>query len=74
MKRTITEYTILFKVGTEGYNEYGEFTSEEKEETDGLFEEYKNDIEQYFSKEWHFDGADWVEGYVEVFYSDLGGK
>ena len=74
MKRTITEYTILFKVGTEGYNEYREFTSEEKEETDGLFEEYKNDIEQYFSKEWHFDGADWVEGYVEVFYSDMGGK
>lgn len=74
MKRTITEYTILFKVGTEGYNEYGEFISEEKEETDELFEEYKNDIEQYFSKEWHFDGTDWVEGYVEVFYSDLGGK
>ncbi len=74
MEKTITEYTVLFKVGTDVYNEYGEFTSEEKEEIDGLFEEYKNDVEQYFSKEWHFDGADWVEGYVEVLYSDIGGK
>lgn len=77
----ITEYTIIFKEDTELYNQYnGEFISENKWETDDIFENYKEQVERYFSKDWvriitlateedDFDDyGDWEEDWVEVFY------
>ena len=77
----ITEYTLIFKEGTELYKEYsGEFISEDKWQTDDIFENYKEQIEQYYSKDWvrYLENigtedeqyTDWEEDYVEVFYSD----
>ena len=77
----ITEYTIIFKEDTELYKQYnGEFISENKWETDEIFENYKEQVERYFSKDWvriitlateedDFDDyGDWEEDWVEVFY------
>lgn len=77
----ITEYTIIFKEDTELYKQYnGEFISENKWETDDIFENYKEQVERYFSKDWvriitlateedDFDDyGDWEEDWVEVFY------
>lgn len=70
MEKNIIEYNIIFKENTELYEEYdGEFISEDKEETDEIFNENKEQVEQYFSKEWIFDGSDYVEGNVDVFYN-----
>lgn len=78
----ITEYIIIFKEDTELYNQYnGEFISENKWETDDIFENNKEQVEQYLSKDWvrtitlateedDFDDyGDWIEDWVEVFYS-----
>lgn len=66
------EYTILFKENTDMYEQYsGEFIATNKWETDDIFKQYKEQIEQYFSKEWvNYDG-DWIEEDVEVFYSNI---
>ena len=70
MEKNVVEYNIIFKENTELYKEYdGEFISEDKEETDRIFDENKEQIEQYFSKEWIYNGNDYVENDVEVFYT-----
>ena len=77
----ITEYTLIFKEETELYKEYnGEFISEDKWQTDNIFENNEEQIEQYYSKDWvrslenigteDEQYTDWEEDYVEVFYSD----
>ena len=59
MEKNVVEYNIIFKENTELYKEYdGEFISEDKEETDRIFDENKEQIEQYFSKEWIFNGSE----------------
>lgn len=69
MGKSIIEYNIIFKENTELYKEYdGEFISEDKEETDRIFDENKEQIEQYFSKEWIYDDSDYVEGNVEILF------
>lgn len=72
MGKSIIEYNIIFKENTELYKEYdGEFISEDKEETDRIFDENKEQIEQYFSKEWIYDDSDYVEGNVEILYNAM---
>lgn len=72
MQKSIVEYNIIFKENTELYKEYdGEFISEDKEETDRIFDENKEQIEQYFSKEWIYDDSDYVEGNVEILYNAM---
>lgn len=72
MEKNVVEYNIIFKENTELYKEYdGEFISEDKEETDRIFNENKEQIEQYFSKEWIFNGSDYIENDVDVFYSAI---
>lgn len=72
MGKNVIEYNIIFKENTELYKEYdGEFISEDKEETDRIFDENKEQIEQYFSKEWIYDGSDYIENNVDVFYSAI---
>lgn len=72
MQKSIVEYNIIFKENTELYKEYdGEFISEDKEETDRIFDENKEQIEQYFSKEWIFNGSDYIENNVDIFYSAI---
>lgn len=72
MEKNVIEYNIIFKENTELYEEYdGEFISEDKEETDEIFNENKEQVEQYFSKEWIFDGSDYVEGNVEILYNAM---
>ena len=72
MEKNVVEYNIIFKENTELYKEYdGEFISEDKEETDRIFDENKEQIEQYFSKEWIFNGSDYVEGNVEILYNAM---
>lgn len=72
MGKSIIEYNIIFKENTELYKEYdGEFISEDKEETDRIFNENKEQVEQYFSKEWIYDDSDYVEGNVEILYNAM---
>lgn len=72
MEKNVVEYNIIFKENTELYKEYdGEFISEDKEETDRIFDENKEQIEQYFSKEWIFNGSDYIENNVDIFYSAI---
>lgn len=72
MEKNVIEYNIIFKENTELYKEYGgEFISEDKEKTDEIFNENKEQVEQYFSKEWIFDGSDYVEGNVEILYNAM---
>lgn len=72
MGKNVIEYNIIFKENTELYKEYdGEFISEDKEETDRIFNENKEQVEQYFSKEWIFNGSDYIENNVDVFYSAI---
>ena len=79
----ITEYIIIFKENTEMYDEYkGEFISESKWETDDIFENYKEQVEQYICKDWvriialateeddYDEYGDWEEDSVEVIYSE----
>lgn len=72
MEKNVIEYNIIFKENTELYEEYdGEFISENKEETDRIFDENKEQIEQYFSKEWIYNDSDYVEGNVEILYNAM---
>lgn len=77
----ITEYTILFKSGTELYKQYeGEFITEDKDEAEDLIQELENEnkmdqVEQYFSKDWvrYYDPFDedyteWEEDTVQIYY------
>lgn len=77
----ITEYIIIFKENTELYEQYnGEYITENKWETDDIFENHKEQIEQYLSKDWKriitlateeddFDDyGDWEEDWVEILY------
>ena len=49
----ITEYILKFKEGTDMDKAYdGEFISEDKEETDKLFEQFQEQVELYFEKVW----------------------
>ena len=73
---SVVEYTILFEPG-EYYDTYGgEFITENDWEAEDLFNEIKEEgkldqVQEYFSKEWiqREPGADYEEGYVEVFYA-----
>ena len=70
----IWEYGIIFKNNTDGYKRYdGEFIHEDKGEADNVFENYKEDVEQYYAKQWvkYGEDADWIENDVEVIYSDI---
>lgn len=72
MDKYVIEYNIIFKDNTEIGEEYsGEFITEDKNEADEIFENNKEDIEQYFSKAWVYDGQDWFESDVEVFYNNI---
>lgn len=73
---TVTEYTITFNDG-ELYDEYdGEFISEDKSETDDLFNEIKengqiNQVFQYYAKTWEMDeDGNYLEGDTEVYYTE----
>lgn len=69
-----TEYTIYFKENTKAYEQYGgEFITEDINEADDVFEENKEQVEQYFSKRWILEDWEdnWKEDYVEVFYSNI---
>ena len=48
--KTITEYTLIFKENTELFNEYdGEYITENREETDFIFENKTEQIEKDFA-------------------------
>ena len=62
MKRKITEYQIIFNDGEE-------FISENKKEADKEFKQAnKNNIHQYFRKDWILVDGDYQEDFVEVYY------
>lgn len=72
MEEKITEFTLIFKEGTDLYQQYcGEFISEDKDQTDFIFENNKEQVEQYYSKDWvkYNEDDEWKEDYVEIFYS-----
>lgn len=72
-----TEYTIIFKDNTKAYEKFnGEFITQDIDEADDIFEEYKEQVEQYYSKRWVLENYEdnWKEDYVEVFYSDINNK
>lgn len=62
MKTQITEYTLIFKNDKE-------YITEDINEADEMFEQHKDEINQYYSKRWVLDDEDWKEDYVKVFYS-----
>lgn len=64
-----TEYYLVFKDNTPMGKEYdGEFISENKDETDKLFEKCKEQVEQYYSKTWEKYKSVWCETDVVVIY------
>lgn len=64
-----TEYYLVFKDNTPMGKEYdGEFISENKDETDKLFEKCKEQVEQYYSKTWEKHKSVWCETDVVVIY------
>lgn len=68
----ITEFTLIFKEGTDLYKQYcGEFISEDRKQTDLIFESNTEQVEQYYSKDWvkYNEDDEWKEDYVEIFYS-----
>ena len=68
----ITEFTLIFKEGTDLYEQYcWEFISEDREQTDFIFERNTEQVEQYYSKDWvkYNEDDEWKEDYVEKFYS-----
>lgn len=65
----VTEYTIIFKDNAELGNKYkGEYITEDKSESDKIFEENKEQIDQYYAKDWVFVNNDWQEDSVKVFF------
>lgn len=72
MEQRITEYILTFKEGTDLDKQYsGEFISENKDQTDFIFENHEEQVEQYYSKDWvkYNEDDDWEEDYVGIFYS-----
>lgn len=64
----ITEYTLIFKDNTELGEIYsGEYITECKNESDKIFEENKEQVDQYYAKDWIFVNGDWQEDFVEIF-------
>lgn len=70
----ITEYVLTFKDNTDMYRAYdGEFISENKDDTDELFEQFKEQVEQYYEKTWvkytsRNKDSDWYESDVNIIY------
>lgn len=68
----VTEYTLRFKEGTDMDKAYdGEFISENKEETDKLFEQFQEQVELYFEKVWEREIEEeyWIEKDVLIIYN-----
>ena len=73
LKARETEYIITFKDNTKAYKEYnGEFIGNNIDETDDIFEEYKDQVYQYYEKRYILEDDIWKEDYVEVFYTSKG--
>ena len=67
----VVEYTIIFKDNSKIGEEYGgEFITENKCESNEIFEKNKEQISQYYSKEWVFIDDDWRENTVDIFYNE----
>ena len=65
----VIEYCLIFKDNTDMAEIYsGEFFSEDKSEIDEMFEEYKEQVEQYYAKKWKSEDGEWDETDVEVIY------
>ena len=67
MKKIIGEYYITYKDGNE-------FITEDLEEAEKVFgESEKDNVKQYFYKEWEkiWNGVEWEfeEGFVEVYFN-----
>lgn len=68
----ITEYILIFKDNTDMYKAYdGEFISEDSDDTDELFEQFQEQVEQYIEKTWvrNNDDEDWYETDVNILYN-----
>lgn len=68
----VTEYTLRFKEGTDMDKAYdGEFISENREETDNLFEQFQEQVELYFEKVWEREIEEeyWIEKDVLIIYN-----
>lgn len=71
---SVTEYILIFKDNTEMSKAYnGEFISENKNDTDELFEQFQEQVEQYYEKTWvrNNEDKDWEEDYVDIIYSNI---
>lgn len=71
---SVTEYILIFKDNTEMSKAYnGEFISENKNDTDELFEQFQEQVEQYYEKTWvrNNEDEDWEEDYVDIIYSNI---
>ena len=70
----VTEYILIFKDNTEMSKAYnGEFISENRNDTDELFEQFQEQVEQYYEKTWvrNNENEDWEEDYVDIIYSNI---
>ncbi len=64
MKKTVTEYYITYKEGLD------EFITENKKEADREFENTnKEEIQQYFRKDWVLVDGEYQEDFVELYFS-----
>jgi len=64
MKR-VKEYQIIFKNGEE-------YITESKRDADKEFKQCdKDDIEQYFRKDWILVDREYQEDFVEVYYTNI---
>lgn len=71
---SVTEYILIFKDNTEMSKAYnGEFISENRNDTDELFEQFQEQVEQYYEKTWvrNNEDEDWEEDYVDIIYSNI---
>lgn len=71
---SMTEYTLIFKDNTEMSKAYnGEFISENRNDTDEIFEQFQEQVEQYYEKTWirNNEDEDWEEDYVDIIYSNI---
>lgn len=69
----VTEYILTFKDNTDMYKAYdGEFISEDSDDTDELFEQFQEQVEQYIEKTWvrNNDDEDWYETDVNILYNN----
>ena len=68
----VTEYILIFKDNTDMYKVYdGEFISEDSDDTNKLFEEFQEQVEQYIEKTWVKNNGDedWYETDVNILYN-----